>query len=227
LRFIWKIGFIAGVASRALVVEAAAVQPTEPSTVVDLTRNGVGNPPTDFEFGVTGAGELGRWTVVADSTTASQVAIEHVTRDINEDRFRLAIYKSLSLKNVAVSVRFKILEGSMQTAGIAVRLLDQRNYYAIGASALESRVDIYRVMDGRAERITGTDADVFKDRWQTLKLVVDGDRLTVLLDGKWLFTAQDQTFRSNGQIALWTVEDNVTRYDQLEISALPWSEEPR
>src|SRR6516162_1616879 len=88
LRFIWKIGFIAGVASRALVVEAAAVQPTEPSTVVDLTRNGVGNPPTDFEFGVTGAGELGRWTVVADSTTASQVAIEHVTRDINEDRFR-------------------------------------------------------------------------------------------------------------------------------------------
>lgn len=226
-RVIWKIGLIVAVAACALVAEAAAIQPTESPSTVDLTKNSVGNPPVDFEFGVTGAGELGRWTVVADSTTASHVAIEHVTRDINEDRFRLAIYNSLSLENVAVAVRFKILEGSMQTAGIAVRLLDQRNYYAIGASALDSRVDLYRIVDGRAERITGTDGDVFKDRWQTLRLVVNGDRLTALLDGKLLFTAQDRTFRSNGQIALWTVEDNVTRFDQLQITALPGSEEPR
>ena len=138
-----------------------------------------------------------------------------------------SIYNSVSLKNVAVAVRFKILEGSMQTAGIAVRLSDPRNYYAVGASALDSRVDLYRVVDGRAEQITGIDADVFKDHWQTLTPLIEGDRLRTFLDSKLLFAAQDRTFRRDGQIALWTVEDNVTRFDQLEITALPWSEAPR
>lgn len=110
---------------------------------------------------------------------------------------------------------------------IAVCLLDHRNYYAIDANALDSGVHLYRVVDGSAQRITGTDADVFKDHWQTLALAIEGDRLTALLNGKLLFTAQDRTFRSDGQIALWTVEDNVTRFDQLVITALPWSEAPR
>jgi hypothetical protein len=29
----------------------------------------------------------------------------------------------------------------------------------------------------------------------------------------------------DGRIGLWTEEDNVTRFDHLEITALPWSEE--
>jgi len=225
--FVGRIGLIAAITTCTLVVRAPAVQPAEPSPSVNFAKSSVGDPPADFGFAVTGPGEPGRWTVVPDSTTDSRVAVEHVSRDINEDRFRLAIYNSLSLKNVAVAVRFKILDGSMQTAGIAVRLSDPRNYYAIGASALDSRVDLSRVVDGRAERITGTDADVFKDHWQTLRLAVDGDRLTVFLDSRFLFAAQDRTFRRDGQIALWTVEDNVTRFDQLEITALPWSEAPR
>ena len=41
-----------------------------------------------------------------------------------------------------------------------------------------------------------------------------------------LFTVWDQTFLTNGRIGLWTQEDNVTRFDQFEIAALPWSEDP-
>jgi hypothetical protein len=41
-----------------------------------------------------------------------------------------------------------------------------------------------------------------------------------------LFTGWDQTFLADGRIGLWTQEDNVTRFDQFEITALPWSESP-
>jgi hypothetical protein len=43
----------------------------------------------------------------------------------------------------------------MQTAGIVFRFVDPENYYVINASALEQRVDLFRVVDGRIKRIGG------------------------------------------------------------------------
>jgi hypothetical protein len=209
----------------ALALSSAPLQSAEVATPVDVAIAGIGNPPTDFEFRLTGQGEPGRWTVVADPSTASRVAIEHVSRDLHEDRFPLAIYNALSVKNVEIATRFKIVAGTIQTAGLAARLVDHRNYYAVAASALDSRVDLYRVVDGKMERIAGADADIFRDHWQTLALLIENDRFTVSLDNKPIFTAWDRTFSSDGRVALWTGEDNVTRFDQIEITPLPWSEQ--
>jgi hypothetical protein len=151
------------------------------------------------------------------------VAIEHVSRDFHEDRYQLAIYKPSSVKNVAIAVRFKIVAGTMQSAGVALRLADERNYYAVTVSALDSRVDLYRVLDGRLERIAGVDADIVADHWQTLAVKAEGDQFTVSLDARPVFTACDRTFLSDGRIALWTEDDNITRFDQIEITPLPWS----
>jgi hypothetical protein len=40
----------------------------------------------------------------------------------------------------------------------------------------------------------------------------------------WLFTARDSTLPGDGQVGLWTEEDNVTRFDRLEIETFPASE---
>jgi len=95
----------------------------------------------------------------------------------------------------------------------------------VSASALEERVDLFRVLAGKMERIGGTEADVVLNHWQMLGLVAQGDQFTVSLDNKWLFTVWDRTFSTDGRIGLWTEEDNVTRFDQFEIKALPWSED--
>jgi hypothetical protein len=192
---------------------------------IDITENEVGAPPADFEFLRTGGGELGRWTTVRDTSATEGIAIEHVSVDPHENRYPLAIYTPLSSKNVEISVRFKIIKGTMRTAGIAARYQNIDNYYVVSASALEERVDLFRVLNGKLERIWGTDADVGPYHWHTLGLVADHDQLTVSLDKKWLFTARDRTFLADGQIGLWTEEDNTTRFDQLEVRALPWSEE--
>jgi hypothetical protein len=44
------------------------------------------------------------------------------------------------------------------------------------------------------------------------------------MDNVPLFTASDRTFLVDGRMGFWTEEDNTTRFDSLEIAALPWLE---
>ena len=212
----------------AAILVACTIAPAravDASPGVDFGQNRIGLPPEDFDFAITGAGPLGQWMVVRDVTATCSIALEQSSDDLNEDRYRLAIYQPLSLKNLAASVHFKLIKGAMQTAGIAFRLVDADNYYVVTANALEDRVDLARVQDGKKQRIGGTDADVILDHWQVLGVLAENDRFSVYLDGRPLFTVSDRTFSKEGRIGLWTEEDNVTRFDQLEITALPWSEE--
>jgi hypothetical protein len=209
---------LAGSLARGAVAEDATIK-------VDLAKSGVGHSPADFEFARTGDGDLGRWTVVRDPTAVEGFAIEHVSTDQHEDRFPLAIYQPRSLENVAVSVRFKIASGTMLSAGLALGVRNPGSYYAVSASALEQRVDLLLVMNGKVDRIeSGSDVNLEKDRWHSLKVTADDDHFVVALDSKVLFTAYDRTRRKDGRIALWTREDNVTRFDQIEIRPLPNTE---
>jgi hypothetical protein len=87
------------------------------------------------------------------------------------------------------------------------------------------RVDLFRAKDGEVLRIAGVEAEVAVDHWQEIGVVADGNRFTVVLDGRELFVAFDDTIGDSGRVALWTEEDNITRFDQLAITALPWSEQ--
>src|SRR5262245_6456738 len=78
-------------------------------TKIDFVQNGIGVPPADFEFWRAGAGSPGDWAVVRDSTASAGAAIEQSSRDATENRYPLAIYKSISLKNVEVAANIKIV----------------------------------------------------------------------------------------------------------------------
>ena len=191
---------------------------------IDFDESRIGLPPEQFDFGITGQGRPGQWSVVRDVTAIGGIAVEQSSNDPTENRLAFAIYRPLSLKNLAISMRFKLIKGTMRTAGIAFRFVNADNYYVVSANALEERVDLFRLRGGEMERIGGTDAEVVINHWQTLDLVADGDRFAVSLDNRPLFTVSDRTFMEDGRIGLWTEEDNVTRFDRLEITALPWSE---
>jgi hypothetical protein len=191
------------------------------TTRIDIGKNVIGAPPADFDFRVTGEGELGQWVVVNDPTAATGRAIEHVSVDQHEDRFPLAVYKPLSLENVRLIVRFEIISGTMLTAGMAVGVRDHGNYYSVSASALEQRVDLSLFQNGMVKRLESLDADIARGRWYTLGLIVNDDHFAVSLDGKLMFTAFDRSRGKGGHIALWTQEDNVTRFDQIEVCPLP------
>src|SRR5262249_26372681 len=147
-------------------------------TSIDLEgyRIGVGVPSLDdFDFEITGEGQPGQWSVVRDVTAIHGVAIEESNTDPTKNRFPLAIYKPLSLKNLAASIRLKLINGAMQAAGLAFRFVNADNYYVVSASALEERVDLFRVFGGKIERIGGAEADVALDHWHKLGVVAEAD----------------------------------------------------
>jgi len=215
-----SIGVVAWMASAAcgLADQAAA-------TRIDIAKNGVGMPPAGFDFRQTGEGEPGQWTVVPDPTAADGFAIEHVSTDQHEDRFPLAIYQPLAFENGEIVVRFKIVSGTMLSAGIALSVRNPDNYYAVSVSALEQRVDLLLFMNGKIERLEGSaEANVEINRWHTLQVKLNDDHFAVSLDTKVLFTTFDRARMKDGRMALWTREDNVTRFDQIEIRPLPNTE---
>jgi hypothetical protein len=182
----------------------------------------VGSAPADFDFARTGQGGPGKWAVIADSTALGGRAIEQTSSDATDYRFPLAVYKPVSARNVAVSVRFKATAGRVdQAGGVVVRLIDADNYYVARANALENNVRFYRVVRGQREQIDGANMKVPANTWHTLALRAEGDRFTVAFNDKDVFTATDRTFGGAGRVAIWTKADSVTRFDRIAINTLP------
>ena len=189
----------------------------------DFEEVAVGARPPSFAFALTGGGAPVRWAVMEDpSSPAGPRVLAETSRDRTDDRFPLAIMDGLSVRDVAVSVRFKAVSGTVdQAAGLVARLRDPQNYYVARANALEGNVRLYRVVDGRRIQFAGANAPVPRDRWQTLSLRVEGNRLVVGLDGRELFTATDRTFGEAGRVGLWTKADSLTYFDGLEVQQRP------
>jgi hypothetical protein len=189
-----------------------------------FSEDRLGKTPMGFDFGVTGVGHPGTWIIVRDPTASGGFSLELSSNEPIDDRFDFALLPDLSLKNVAAAARFKLITGTMQSAGIVFRFVDANNYYVVRANALEGRVDLFRVSGGAMKRITGREAEVVRNYWYTLKVAANDDRFEVSLDGLWQFTAYDKTFPGDGGVGLWTQEDNVTRFDRFEVWALPPTE---
>ena len=206
-----------------MVVLLGVVRPSQAEGVmsIEFGKFAVGALPLGFSTGLTGKGKAVAWTVLEDPSAPSGHALAEVSADTTDYRFPLAIYDDQSVTNVAVTVRFKPVAGKVdRAAGIAIRLTDPDNYYIARANALEDNVRFYRVVKGDRHQIEGVSLKIPSDIWQVLGLRAEGDKFTVMLNGKELFTATDRTFTGPGRVALWTKADSVTHFDQMVISGL-------
>jgi hypothetical protein len=189
----------------------------------DFEDASVRSLPRGFSFAVTGGGPPVRWAILEDpSSPAGPKVLAEISKDRTDSRFPLAILDGVTARDAAVSVHFRPVSGTVdQAAGLVVRLRDARNYYVARANALENNVRLYRVVDGRRIQFAGVDTQVPRDRWQVLGLRIEGARLTVSLEGRDLFTAEDRTFAEAGRVGLWSKADSLTHFDALEVYPLP------
>jgi hypothetical protein len=205
----------------AMLGASGALAAAQPVTV-SVAETPLGDPPEGFSFARTGGGAAGRWAVVGDATVPGGKAIEQFDRDVTDYRFPLAIAPGEAGPNVEASVQFRAMAGKIdQAGGIAIRLVDADNYYVVRANALEDNVRFYRVVKGARYQLEGADLKVAPDVWHALTLRAEGDRFTVMFNGKTLFTVRDATFAGSGKIALWTKADSMTRFHDLKITPLP------
>jgi hypothetical protein len=172
----------------------------------------------DFEFAKTGGGTPGEWSIVRSDAIQ---ALAQTSADTTDNRFPLAIYKTISARDVDISARFMPVAGKVdQAGGIVIRLTSTGDYYVVRANALEDNVRFYRVVGGRRQMIAGANTKVTSKAWHTLGIVARGDRFTIAFEGRELFTAQDSTFGTAGRTGLWTKSDSITRFESMEVKPL-------
>jgi hypothetical protein len=204
-----------------LVAGILATTPLAWAEAVSFSTVRIGDLPSEFEVGLTGKGLEPLWGVVPDDTAEGGRALEQRTPDPTDYRFALAIYKPAVLRDVALSVRFKPMSGRIdQAGGIAVRLLDQNNYYVVRANALEGNVRFYRVVRGRREQIASADAEVASGQWHTLAIRAKADQFSINFDGQEMFKAADRSFGAPGHVGLWTKADSITRFHRITIQPI-------
>ena len=196
-----------------------------PKITVDFKSNGIGVPPADFEFRRTGQGGVGRWAVVGDATATNGASIEQSSADSVRDRFPLAIYKPVFVKNLAIWARFKLIRGTTESAGLAVRVTSANDYYVVRASVSEGRIDFIHFTDGKMELVAGVDAEIAPNHWQTLEVVAEDNSFAISLDNNWVLTVFDKAIMRDGHIALWTQDDSVARFEDIEITPRAWTQE--
>ncbi len=51
--------------------------------------------------------------------------------------------------------------------------------------------------------------------WHTLRVDFEGNKFTVILDGKKLIEATDDSFSDAGKVGVWTKADSVTIFDDF------------
>jgi hypothetical protein len=208
-----------------MLAACAVVAATDPadaqSQTIDLSRQPLGAPPQDFEFWRAGEADPGHWTVVREAASDDGPSVQR--SDGNHDlRSSLAVCKTLSVVNAKVRVRFKLIDGSMPSAGIAVRVTSPNDYYLVRVSALELRLSLLHVVNGMSEEIAGVDADITQNHWQSLEVVVNSNSFKMSLDDRWALTAFDYGKPVGGHFGIWTERDDVTRFNRIEITPLTY-----
>jgi hypothetical protein len=189
---------------------------------IDLSNLEIGGRPEQFAFWRSGQIDLGHWAIVGD---AASPAIQRSDKD-RSVQAALAVYTPLSALNARMKTRFKLIDGSTPSAGVALRVIGPDDYYLVRASGYEQRVSLLHVVHGTAEEIAGVDADVSKEHWQTLEVLVRDSEFTISLDDRWVLTAFDRKSLTVGQFGIWTERDDVTRFDRIEITPLTNGLEP-
>jgi hypothetical protein len=204
-----------------LTSESSAQRPAP--IVIGFDGMDLGAAPRDFTQGLTGEGPPAEWIVQTDPADPSRRhVLGQASTDRTGQRFPICLYDGLRARNVDVSVRLNPIAGEAdQAGGLIVRAADVRNYYVVGASALDQTVRLYRVVGGIGTFFAGTRAKVRAEEWQTLRIKVEGDRFYVIWNGTPLFEARDGQHTAAGRVGLWTKSDSVTLFDDLTISPGP------
>ena len=218
-RLIWPGLLVA--ATGALLAHGAAAQ------TITFENYAPNQQPKDFEFGLAGEGGPGVWQIVADSDAAGGKALAQLSTNPVANRFLVAIYNRTVFANGEIRTRCKPVSGKTdQACGVIVRAINPRNYYIARTNVLEENVRFYRIRNSQRQQLaTAENIKISRGEWHTLTLRVEGDRYTVIFNGKTLHTTPDTTTGEprpvEGRAGLWVKADSVTHFDRIEISKLP------
>jgi hypothetical protein len=196
--------------------------------VVTFDRDSLGKAPPGWTVAMTNRGVAPQWQILRDpSAPTPPYVLAQTSSGPQQDRLPLAIFDRVSLRDGEVSVRLKPVSGRQdQAGGLVFRYQDEKNYYAVRASAMGDEVALFKVENGRsipimprgmAPSVFEVKHDIRPNAWQILKISFRGNQFQVYVNHRRLFRAQDSTFTGAGKVGLCTVSDSVTYFDDFRV----------
>ncbi|MFM2294651.1 MAG: hypothetical protein RLZZ350_1064 [Verrucomicrobiota bacterium] len=190
--------------------------------------------PAGFRSTFVGTGTPGRWQIVQDNApsqfaaltpnanaTSRHAVLAQNAGATNEGRLALLVFDAESYSDFTLTTSFKITGGTaMQSAGVAFRWQDEKNFYAIGADALANTVKFVRFTDGKANPPIGGNVLVTQGAWHTLKVQCKANEIRCWLDNQDFPALNDNAFAA-GKIALWTRADTTANFSGTRLEYTP------
>jgi len=170
----------------------------------------------------------GRWEVLKDPSAASPPYVFAQVSKQGSGSCPLAILNKMNVKDGDLSVKVKPVGGREdRTGGLVFRYHDPENYYLLRANALDNRIVLYKIEDGKRTPLAvrgdpsmfGVQHPVPSNQWSVLKVQFRGPLFSVYFNHRRLFEVTDSTFQQPGKVGLWTKADSVTYFDDFRIAS--------
>ena len=205
-------GFVT--ALRLTMVIPASVIIFSSETVRTFDAESPGRPPSGFSFRVTREASPAKWLVQRDGANGF---LAHVGEPSAKARFSLAIVDDTAAGADWVSARAR-MAGGQGSLGVLWKVQDADNYYLAKLDLSRQDIGLYRVVRGNRVRIEGEDdLELDPNAWHTLKVVQDGESMSVYIGGIRVLRARDRTFEKSGAAGVWCTGDAVAHFDDVKI----------
>ncbi len=200
---------VAVVASLGVVLMGC--QTTKPVVSTAPTASAINDTSYAFTSPAEGKVVAGDWTLNNDGT---------ILQSSVTNRFPLLVFNAPVFKDLDYTADFKIESGiEDQYAALTFRIVDDRNYYAVRASASEQSVTFARFDDGSRSVLKTWAATVKQGDWQTLSVSMRGADVVIVLNGVEVGRIADEHFGS-GKVGLGTKADSITRFRKVMAVAM-------
>lgn len=213
-----------------LLLTAARTAPAS-ELFLDFSQLKPGPPPPEFQARLTGTGAAPDWRIIqvaasptlpalipGTQTPASETVLAQVSEDPTDERFPLLVYEKESFNDFTATLKFRTVAGRVERmAGLAFRLVDEKNYYVVRASSLGNSFRFYKFVDGIRSAPIGPEIRIPSDEWHTLEVICRGNEIRCRLDNRDTIPPLTDTSFVSGKLALWTKSDSVSHFGSLRV----------
>jgi len=163
-----------------------------------------------------GTGNPAAWGVLPDGQIRREV-LEVQTSNTGQT-YNLFLTDNAEVTDVDLGVTLRAVSGEEDRGGGLVwRAQDADNYYVARWNPLEDNVRVYKVVNGVRTQFQSRTVHIDPLGWHHIRVVAEGPRMTVYLNGKQVLEHADQTFLGPGAVGLWTKADACVLFDDFEV----------
>jgi len=169
-------------------------------------------------------GLLATFEVVADATAPGAIAgnkvltVKFAPETVYED-CHVFWNKEISFTDGTIEVDSKAIASDGYFGGMAFRIKDKDNYYAIRCGIRRSDIQLFKVTNGTRTTIGYAATTPFSvDTWYHIKIIVNGTNITISVDGTQLLTTTDDSITVSGGVGLFQRANKIAFWDNFSVS---------